>query len=69
MCMSKGMPKKPAYGPCNETHGRTVASTYAPPTYLGFGYTSSTTNNTSAADDSSWTMGITTGSSYTLRIY
>jgi len=22
MCVSKGAPKKPAYGPCNETHGR-----------------------------------------------
>ena len=22
MCVAKGAPKKPAYGPCNETHGK-----------------------------------------------
>lgn len=28
MCMSKGAPKKPEYGPCGERHGYNLTSTW-----------------------------------------
>ena len=45
MCMSKGVPKKPAYGPCRERHGG-VNPTYYPPT--GSSYYNNSTAGTSS---------------------
>jgi len=42
MCVSKGAPKKPSYGPCNETHGLTGTTI----NYSGGFMDSNTTNHT-----------------------
>ena len=48
MCVSKGAPKKPAYGPCNETHGKGPSiSTYGGPTITWNGYGGTTTAGSS----------------------
>ena len=48
MCVSKGAPKKPAYGPCNETHGRGFAT---PTTFYG--------NSGTVSADTTWTYSAT----------
>ena len=49
MCVAKGAPKKPAYGPCNETHGKagiTQGANYITFAYSFNAYNNSTTNTT-----------------------
>ena len=60
MCMSKGAPKKPAYGPCNEHHGRNsyiLASSY---------YAGTTTADSGTSTD--WSTNTTNASTGYYRI-
>jgi len=63
MCMSKGAPKKPAYGPCNESHHQNGIQ-------WAYGGTDSTTSATFSTDNSTYysttTADSSTSVSYTL---
>ena len=49
MCVSRGAPKKPSYGPCDESHQPTTFNYYYPKNYYGTDYM--TTNGDSSTVD------------------
>jgi len=66
MCVSKGAPRKPSYGPCNERHGMGVGlgSTGATYLYNGTGtgyYWPGTANSASSTNGSTTTFTTVTG--------
>jgi len=65
MCMKDGAPKKPAKGPCQETHsGWGYSSTGGMTRY--YIYSGSTNNSTATDSGNNWVSNSTT-STYTLR--
>jgi len=55
MCMSKGAPKKPSYGPCHETHGQPYVPTG------GYCYGANSSTGTSATTTATWYSSSTAG--------
>lgn len=58
MCMAKGAPKKPEYGPCQERHGGGIggASMTAAVAYYGYYYDSTANDTSNSTTDWSYTI-------------